>query len=179
MIIMVGRRSNWWWQIGQMQLLRRQIGHELNTTSKFDSKLLASALHNFNSALLTDIEAHYADPSKPYPKEDSPLMYELTTYLDWTGLSEPLAKIYTTPRPMTHLSLFLFLFGISQLTTKLTFVRSLGGALVAKRPADSIDGLPFVVGVLTLLSQYHQDHKSHFLAYLGQYVRSNLDSSLG
>lgn len=35
-------------QVGQMQLLRRIIAHELATSSKFDSKLLASALSNVN-----------------------------------------------------------------------------------------------------------------------------------
>lgn len=35
-------------QVGQMQLLRRIIAHELATSSKFDSKFLASALMNLN-----------------------------------------------------------------------------------------------------------------------------------
>ena len=35
-------------QVGQMQLLRRQIASQLNTSCKFDSKFLASALQNFN-----------------------------------------------------------------------------------------------------------------------------------
>jgi len=35
-------------RIGQMQLIRRLIAHELATSSKFDSKFLASALTNLN-----------------------------------------------------------------------------------------------------------------------------------
>ena len=35
-------------QVGQMQLIRRIIAQELATSSKFDSKLLASALSNLN-----------------------------------------------------------------------------------------------------------------------------------
>ena len=65
-------------RVGQMQLLRRQIAYELNTSCHFDSKFLASSLQTMNNALLADIQQHYTDPSKPYPGEENPLMYELT-----------------------------------------------------------------------------------------------------
>ena len=45
------------------------------------------------SGLLADIEAHYADPTKPYPKEENPLMYELTGYLEASGFHNPLMKV--------------------------------------------------------------------------------------
>jgi len=35
-------------QVGQMQLLRRQIAHQLHTSCKFNSKFLASALNTMN-----------------------------------------------------------------------------------------------------------------------------------
>ena len=44
-------------------------------------------------ALLADIEAHYSDPTKPYPKEENPLMYELTGYLESAGFHNPLMKV--------------------------------------------------------------------------------------
>ena len=47
----------------------------------------------FNSALLADIEAHYQDPKLPYPKEENPLMYELTSYLESAGFHNPLLKV--------------------------------------------------------------------------------------
>lgn len=47
------------------------------------------------SALLNDIEKHYKDPELPYPSEDNPLMYELTSYLESTGISNPLDKVIT------------------------------------------------------------------------------------
>ncbi len=53
--------------VGQVQLVRQQISHVLNFDCKFDSKILHGALENFNMALLVDMEAHYQDPSKPYP----------------------------------------------------------------------------------------------------------------
>ena len=47
-------------------------------------------------ALLRDVEAHYQDPSLPYPSEDNPLMFELTSYLEWAGLHNPLSKVRPT-----------------------------------------------------------------------------------
>lgn len=77
------------------------------------------------SALLTDIQSHYQDPARPYPKGDSPLMFELTTYLDWAGMADPWAKIYVTTRNLPHFALLCFLFVLSQLQ-KLSYVRSVG-----------------------------------------------------
>ena len=45
------------------------------------------------SGLLADIEAHYQDPTKPYPKEDNPLMYEMASYLECAGICNPLNKV--------------------------------------------------------------------------------------
>ena len=42
---------------------------------------------------MADVEAHYQDPTLPYPKEDNPLMYELSSYLECTGIGNPLAKV--------------------------------------------------------------------------------------
>ena len=51
-------------------------------------------ISSFPSALLADIEAHYNDPTeKPYPKEENPLMYELTSYLESAGFHNPLLKV--------------------------------------------------------------------------------------
>lgn len=44
-------------------------------------------------ALLADIEAHYQDPSLPYPKEDNTLLYEITAYLEAAGIHNPLNKV--------------------------------------------------------------------------------------
>lgn len=160
-------------RIGQMQLLRRRIAYELNTSCKFDSKHLEGSLQALNEALLADIEIHYKDPSKPYPKDDNPLMYELSSYLEWCGISNPLAKIYITTRPLPYLPLFLFLFVTSQFS-KLIYEKSID-SLISRKVTDGIDGLPFVIGTLTFLHQFHQDHKNNFLAYIGQYIRSAVE----
>ncbi|XP_042898977.1 WASH complex subunit 5 [Parasteatoda tepidariorum] len=160
-------------KVGQMQLLRRRIAYELNTSCKFDSKHLASALQTVNEALIADIELHYKDPSKPYPKESNPLLYELSSYLEWSGINNPLAKIYITTRPLLNMSLFLFLFITSQLP-KMAYDKSID-ILISRKATDAIDGLPFVLGTLTFLQQFHQEHKNTFLSYMGQYIRSVVD----
>jgi len=63
-----------------MVMVSRIGGHDLVTVMYY-------------SALLADIERHYQDPSLPYPKEDNPLMFELTSYLESAGISNPLAKV--------------------------------------------------------------------------------------
>ena len=39
---------------------------------------------------------------------------------------------------------------------------------------DPVDGVPFVVGLATLLRQFHREHTLRYLAFLGQYVRAQL-----
>lgn len=48
-------------------------------------------VHPF-SALIADIERHYQDPTLPYPKEENPLMFELTSYVESAGYHDPLKK---------------------------------------------------------------------------------------
>lgn len=157
-------------KVGQMQLLRRQIANELYNSCKFDSKILASGLQTMSNALLADIERHYQDPSLPYPKEDNPLMSQLSSYLEAAGNHNPLVKIYITTKRVACFPLLNFLLVISQLS-KLTYNKSVG-SLACKKTTDPLDAPPFVVGCITLLKQYHSDNTDLFLALMGQYVRS-------
>ena len=52
------------------------------------------------------------------------------------------------------------------------FVRNWGGF---PRPDHRL-GAPLVVGVITILKQFHSSHTHTFLGYLGQYVRSNISA---
>lgn len=161
-------------RVGQLQLLRRQIAYELNTSCKFDSKFLASSLQTMNNALLADIERHYQDPSLPYPKEENPLLFELTAYLEAAGFHNPLMKIYITTQRLPHFPLFNFLFTLSQLP-KLIYARSID-AMTCKKVADPMDGPPLVVGIYTLLKQFHSENTNFFLGFLSQYVRSMVET---
>ncbi|KAM6457749.1 WASH complex subunit 5 [Liasis olivaceus] len=159
-------------KVGQMQILRRQIGNELNYSCRFDSKHLAAALENLNKAILADIEAHYQDPSLPCPKEDNTLLYEITAYLEAAGIHNPLNKIYITTKRLPYFPIVNFLFLISQLP-KLQYSKNLG--MVCRKPADPIDWPPLVLGVLTLLKQFHSRYTEQFLGLIGQFVRSTME----
>ncbi|GLV32181.1 Strumpellin [Carabus blaptoides fortunei] len=162
----------WVLRIGHLQLLRKHLAYELNTSCKFNSKNLESSLRTLNEALLVDIRAHYKDSQKAYPGDQ--LMYELSRYLDWAGIYNPNNKIYVTTTNIPHFAAIMFLFVIAQMQ-KLVYCRNIG-ELIAKRSQDQIDGFPFINGVQTVLKQFHPDCGKKFLEYLGQYVLSHIDS---
>uniref|UniRef100_A0A4W5K598 WASH complex subunit 5 n=1 Tax=Hucho hucho TaxID=62062 RepID=A0A4W5K598_9TELE len=76
-------------------------------------------------SLLADIEAHYQDPSLPYPKEDNNLLYEITASLEAAGIHNPLNKIYITTKRLPYFPIVNFLFIIAQLT-KLQYSKNQG-----------------------------------------------------
>ncbi|XP_059103422.1 WASH complex subunit 5 [Peromyscus eremicus] len=159
-------------KVGQMQILRQQIANELNSSCRFDSRHLAAALDNLNKALLADIEAHYRDPTLPYPKEDNTLLYEITAYLEAAGIHNPLNKIYITTKRLPYFPIVNFLFLIAQLP-KLQYNKNLG--MVCRKPADPVDWPPLVLGLLTLLKQFHSWYTEQFLALIGQFIRSTME----
>jgi len=164
-------------EIGQMQLLRRQIANTLNFTCKLDSSLLYSSLDVLNRSLIKDIQEHYQSPdTKPYPNEENPLLSELSKYLETTGINDPYSKIYITTDPIANLACLMFLFTISQVT-KFQYNPHLS-ILVHKKDKHAYDGSPFVVGIITLLKQFHSSNTQKFLGYLGQFVRGYINISL-
>ncbi|XP_065061996.1 WASH complex subunit 5-like [Rhopilema esculentum] len=176
------KMAKWWPQytefvvkVGQMQIIRSQIAYELNVSCRFDSKLLASALQTFNQALMKDIAAHYHDPNLPYPEEENPLLYELTSYLESTGISNPFAKIYVTNKRIPSFSLFNMVYVISQIG-KLSYVKGLS-SMMPKNLKDPLDSMPFTIGLLTILKQYHSEYTEDFIALIGQYARSSVEAN--
>ncbi|XP_060679176.1 WASH complex subunit 5 [Hemiscyllium ocellatum] len=156
-------------KVGQMQILRQQIANELSYSCKFDSKHLAAALENLNQSLLADVEAHYQDPTLPYPKDDNTLLYEITAYMEAAGIHNPLNKIYITTKRLPYFPVVNFLFLISQLP-KVQYIKNQG--MVCKKSTDPTDWPPLVVGLVTLLKQFHSRYTELFLALIGQFVRS-------
>lgn len=47
--------------------------------------------------------------------------------------------------------------------------------VVCRKPADQIDWLPLVLGLLTLLKQFHSRYTEQFLALIGQFIRSTME----
>eukprot|EP01095_Lingulamoeba_sp_RSL-Kostka_P008709 TRINITY_DN2957_c0_g1_i1.p1 TRINITY_DN2957_c0_g1~~TRINITY_DN2957_c0_g1_i1.p1 ORF type:complete len:242 (+),score=55.05 TRINITY_DN2957_c0_g1_i1:29-754(+) len=165
-------------RIGQMQLIRRQISSLLNFNCKIDSKQLFHSLNAMNESLLNDIKAHYLDPdNKPYPDEhENPLLSELSKLCEHSGISDPLSKIYITTTPIEFFPLLMFLFVISQVTN-FTYNKHLAVLThIQPRKKGGIDSTPFIIGFITLLKQFHSIHTQKFLAYIGQFVRSYINS---
>ena len=50
--------------------------------------------------------------------------------------------------------------------------------MVSKKYNDHLDSTTFVMGLVTLLKQYHSEVTDQFFSLLGQYVRSNADSNI-
>jgi hypothetical protein len=51
---------------------------------------------------------------------------------------------------------------------------SLSG-MVCRKPADPVDWPPLVLGLLTLLKQFHSRYTEQFLALIGQFIRSTVE----
>jgi len=167
-------------KIGQMQLLRRQIASLLNSTCKIDSKQLFHNLEAMNESLLADIQAHYMSPdSKPYPdEEENPLLFELTKYLEYTGINDPLTKIYITTTPIDNFPLLMFFFILSQVKNivfnkHLSILQS-----TIPRKKGGVDIIPMIVGFITLMKQFHSIHTHKVEALIGQYVRAFINHSV-
>ena len=50
------------------------------------------------------------------------------------------------------------------------------GGLSCKRPQEPLDGIALVLGVQTLLRQFHPEVGKQFLLYISQYIKSHIDS---
>ncbi|TNN72878.1 WASH complex subunit strumpellin [Liparis tanakae] len=129
-------------------------------------------------SLLADIEAHYQDPSLPYPKEDNTLLYDITAHLEAAGIHNPLNKIYITTKRLPYFPLINFLFIIAQLP-RLQYNKNQGESfcfrMTCKKASDPLDWPPLVLGMLTLLKQFHSRYTQQFLSLIGQFIRSIME----
>lgn len=103
------------------------------------------------------------------------LLPELAQYLQWSGLYEPLEKIYAPVRnlDLPYVAHLLFIFVISNLH-KFNYSQQLAG-LAARRSQDGVDGAPFVVGSATLLRHLGPSTVHGCCGLLIQFARSHLE----
>jgi len=157
-------------ELGQKQLLRRQLANILSFKCKLDSNALFCTLDVMNKTIVNDIQLHYRNPEKPYPGgEDAILFVELARYLENVGLNDPLRKIYVTTEIIHDLSSVIFLLLLRQVG-KFTFDAHLGTKPSGKK--NVVDDTPYAIGLVTLMKQFHSSILPEFLGYLGQYVKS-------
>lgn len=160
--------------VGQLQLIRRQIASSLNFTCKLDAGFFYHSLETMNRSLIKDIQAHSLDTTQPYPVEkDSPLVTELSKYVESSGITDPFKKIYVTTKPIDNYALLIFLFTLSQID-KFQFNSQLG-ITTHRKDKTQYDIAAFVIGIITLLKQFHSTHTQKYLAYMCQYIRLQIN----
>jgi WASH complex subunit strumpellin len=167
--------------IGHAQLLRRQIATEVASSCKMDSNLLSCTLETINESLLRDVRAHYLNPeSSPFPGEESPLLPEISHYLTTTGIHNPISQIYVTTEPIDHLPALLFLFTLTQLPKYAydshfsVLAPRMERGKAGGKGGGTADACALIIGVLTVLRQFHSSHLQRYIQYLVQYIRAML-----
>lgn len=164
--------------IGQAQLLRRAIGHELRFSCRMDSNILYGAVTSLNTALIADIRNHYYDATRfPIPDACSDLLPETARYCEAAGINDPLTNIYVTTEPQPFIGVWLAELCIHQIP-RYQYDREMG-VLVRRKVAETVDGAPFVAGLVTFLKQLHPTITDDWFAYIGQQARSSIHASVG
>jgi len=158
-------------QVGHFQLLRKHIAAELAFCAKIDAEIVWNALNAMNAAILTELRAFLRDPENhPYPSGRNPILSELDQYMETIGLAQPLEKIYVTSGPLKHIGLIMWLFVKSNLQ-RFNY-DSTAQVLVNTNKKEIVDGVPFVLGVITILRQMHSSEQQEFFQLMAQYIRS-------
>lgn len=126
------------------------------------------------SALLLELKAHELDPQKPAPGVD--LLVEVNKYLEWAGIYNPYEKVYIETNKFRSISASLTLLTISQLS-KWNYVKNVS-SLIGRKSTEHIDGISFMIGILTVLRQFHVEVIQMYIDQMAQYVISMADYSL-
>eukprot|EP01126_Amoeba_proteus_P045763 TRINITY_DN5142_c0_g1_i4.p1 TRINITY_DN5142_c0_g1~~TRINITY_DN5142_c0_g1_i4.p1 ORF type:complete len:921 (-),score=205.68 TRINITY_DN5142_c0_g1_i4:85-2847(-) len=154
-------------RIGQKQLLRKHLANIVRFKSSLASGQLFCSLETTNQAILSDIRSHYRNPEKPEP--NNALLSEISSHLIHVGLHDPLTKIYISVAPAIDFAVNVFLLTLHGLKS-FTFSSHLGVRPV--RSKEQLDEVPFMIGLITLLRQFHESHTTKYLSHVGQFVLS-------
>lgn len=127
----------------------------------------------FSRALIVEQQAHQIDSNRHSPSIE--LLTTLNTYLQWTGIHNPYQKVYVKAKNEYSFAQFLFVFVAGHIS-KLQYVRNL--STFTGRKAEQIDGAAFVIGMVTLLKQFHIDIMSAFIEHVAQYIISFTEFNL-
>ncbi|XP_030385833.1 WASH complex subunit homolog 5 [Scaptodrosophila lebanonensis] len=155
---------DWVLALGHKQLLRQQIAHELSFSSKCDAKLLENTTDTMNRALLLELTTN----TKLYDEQGVAMLTELHEILLYTGNYEPLEHVFVITKNTHNMSLWLFLFTIAHVPRLQHSTNT--DSLLPKTAKDVIDCVPLIVGLLTILQQFHKNVKMLYISYLCQYV---------
>lgn len=134
---------------------------------EFDNFLLASAL-------LLELKAHELNAEHPAPGVD--LLVEVNKYLEWAGIYDPYEKVYIETNSFRSISASLTLLTISQLS-KFNYVKHIT-SLIGRKSTEHIDGTSFIIGILTVLRQFHIEVIHMYIDQMAQYVISMAEYNL-
>ncbi|KAJ8713527.1 hypothetical protein PYW07_013897 [Mythimna separata] len=156
--------------IGTLQIIRRHIAYQLNTSCKFDSAQLEASLRTMNESIINELKI--STHSETPPKVSSLLMHNLEEYLVRCGIYEPYDKIYVKHAQellSADMGRVLVALLISQLPRMQLCYTT--GDLITRRTGDNIDGYPLLVGIYSLLRQSKSENVDIFVESLCTYVR--------
>ncbi|XP_049874083.1 WASH complex subunit 5 [Pectinophora gossypiella] len=157
--------------IGSLQVLRRHIAYQLNTSCKFDSAQLEASLRTVNESIINKLKV--SSNSEGIPKVSSALIHHLEEYLVRCGIYEPFDKIYVkNATELLHADMgrIMAVLLISQLSRLQICYTS--GDLITRKAGENIDGYPLIVGIYTVLHQTRTENVDVFIDFMCHYVRN-------
>ncbi|CAH0694098.1 unnamed protein product [Spodoptera exigua] len=162
--------------IGTLQIIRRHIAYQLNTSCKFDSAQLEASLRTMNESLINELKI--STHSESQSKVSSLLLQNLEEYLVRCGIYEPYDKIYVKHAQEfinADMGRILVALLISQLPRMQICYTT--GDLITRRTGDNIDGYPLLVGIYSLLRQSKSENIDIFIESLCNYVKTKQTES--
>jgi len=107
-----------------------------------------------------------------FPPKDDEFIAKLEPFLNQMGFISAFEKIFLKPGVILEkFPLVLALYTIYQMST-VHYEKKIGGLIRNKQ--EIIDGLPFTAGILTIFRQFHKEHFSCYLGYIGQFVSTGV-----
>ena len=152
-------------RVGQAQLLRRAARNELKIHAEVNARRFKHATIALNKAYLDRV-------SDDLSADDLPSLELVMDALAQIGEGDVLSTEFLGTDPLEGLPVLLALFVVAH--AKEFIFDADFGSLVLSKEEYGLDGWPLVFGMATLLRQFHQSYAHSFLAYLGQYVRSQI-----
>ncbi|XP_012278891.1 WASH complex subunit 5 isoform X2 [Orussus abietinus] len=153
-------------KIGHLQLLRKRITKELNILCRFEAKHMEAALRTFTEKILSEMSNRTEESIGS--RQEAETLFQLCGRVDRTGIEDTQCQIYIKAKSMRSVASIMFLVTISQLS-KLYYSKTLA-TLLSKRNQDPLDTAVFIMGLRTILVQFHDSVFRHYAVLLCEYI---------
>mmetsp|Transcript_7972 Transcript_7972/g.13378 ORF Transcript_7972/g.13378 Transcript_7972/m.13378 type:complete len:155 (+) Transcript_7972:1712-2176(+) len=98
-------------------------------------------------------------------------MKDLTICLEYIGMVKPQNKVYSLTRELNQLPLVMALITINSLQY-LSYDTNVCSLVARSKKEMLIDGPHFIVGLITILKQYHSHNFRKYLMFLANYFKN-------